>query len=540
MSTATVQVESWSDPITGEVRSVLSDQLQAFLLTRRWYREKAKRIRAVRVEDVITVEQRRFYLIPIAVEDQEGEVQTYLFGIGIDKSDETESEDESQRISLLRLRLADGEERTLSDGFSHPDFRRAILSAIETGQSFRGAESEFAACRTEAFSRVAGEPALALESKLSRAEQSNTSIVYGDKLILKVFRKLEPGLNPDVEMGTYLTNRGFKNTPALAGQINYVRPQKDPACAAILQQFVPNRGDAWSYTLDTLSLFYKTYATDRFDLPKLESHHPLELSQRDALGVEHRLIGNYLASARLLGVRTAEMHAALTDMNAGPEFVPELVTFENRKELYESALAQTNLTYGLLRDHQSALTGVPAFQAAKIIEKETDVRERLRPLLDSHVEAYRIRHHGDYHLGQVLYTGGDFMIIDFEGEPAVPLEERRRKQLVMRDVAGMLRSFQYAAFAALFDHAERTACSEEQLASFEPLASFWTACTGAEYLRGYFDRADGKPFVSPTYSERRRLLDVFLLQKALYEVAYELNNRPSWVRIPLQGILTLV
>jgi maltose alpha-D-glucosyltransferase/alpha-amylase len=540
MSTATVQVESWSDPITEEVRSVLSDRLQAFLLTRRWYREKAKQIRAVRVEDVITVEQRRFYLIPIAVEDQGGDTQTYLFGIGIDKSDEPQTEDESQRISLVRLRLADGEERTLSDGFSDPDFRRAILSAIEAGRSFHGAESELAACRTEAFSKVAGESPLAFESKLSRAEQSNTSIIYGDKLILKIFRKLEPGLNPDVEMGMYLTNRGFRNTPALAGQITYVRPRKDPAYAAILQQFVPNRGDAWSYTLDALSLFYKVYAADGFNLPTLESHHPLDLSQRGALDAEHGLIGNYLASARLLGVRTAEMHAALTDMNVGPEFVPEPVTFENRRELYESALAQTNLTYNLLRERQSTLTGVPAAHAAKIIEKETDVRERLRPLLDSDIEAYRIRHHGDYHLGQVLYTGSDFMIIDFEGEPAVPMKERRRKQLAMRDVAGMLRSFQYAAFAALFDHAEHTASTEEQLSTLEPLASFWTACTGAEYLRGYFNRADRKPFVSPSYDERRRLLDVFLLQKALYEVAYELNNRPSWVRIPLQGILTLV
>ncbi len=179
------------------------------------------------------------------------------------------------------------------------------------------------------------------------------------------------------------------------------------------------------------------------------------------------------------------------------------------------------------------LPGQAAEDGAKLLELEGEIRERLSALRTAQIHTARIRHHGDYHLGQVLWTGSDFMIIDFEGEPARPLADRRMKTFAMRDVAGMVRSFSYAGYAAI---------PKEQAGStqFEAWADYWGAVVSAEYLKAYFATADGAPFVGRDRDEQRLLFDAFVLQKALYEVAYELNNRPDWVRIPLRGILNLM
>lgn len=234
------------------------------------------------------------------------------------------------------------------------------------------------------------------------------------------------------------------------------------------------------------------------------------------------------------------MHAALTDTNAGPDFAPEPVTEEARAELYEHLVFHAKTMLALLRQMRSGLRAQESDDAAKVLAIEERIRARFKPLVDTPINAQRIRFHGDFHLGQVLYTGADFKIIDYEGEPARGLEERRRKGLAMRDVAGMIRSFQYAPYAALFGAVPVLTHTADTLPVLLSYANFWTACVGAAYLQGYFGAAAGLSSVPPNSQERKLLLDIFLLQKALYEVGYELNNRPDWVSIPLRGILTLL
>jgi maltose alpha-D-glucosyltransferase/alpha-amylase len=221
------------------------------------------------------------------------------------------------------------------------------------------------------------------------------------------------------------------------------------------------------------------------------------------------------------------MHAALAEPD-GPEFTPEPFTHEDAEKLYQEMLGQADITFELLRRKQPVLTGEAAADAQQLLRIEHNVTERFSALRNQPIQALRIRYHGDYHLGQVLYTGSDFMIIDFEGEPARPLAHRRMKTLAMRDVAGMIRSFQYAAYSAL------------PPSSPTESADYWTVWASAAYLNGYFSEAADQPFVPRDTDERRILFDAFLLQKALYEVAYELNNRPDWVKIPLRGILRLM
>ncbi len=309
---------------------------------------------------------------------------------------------------------------------------------------------------------------------------------------------------------------------------------------AILQQFVPNQGDAWSYTLISLGDFFANALASKRDPPNLPNEHPLGLIGQEIPSELRSFIGPYLESAALLGKRTAEMHAALADGNGGPDFAPEAFTAEDAHQLHRDLLGQADITFQLLRRKQAVLTGAVADQARELLRIEHRVNERFAAVGQHPISAVRIRHHGDYHLGQVLYTGQDFMIIDFEGEPARPLSERRAKVLALRDVAGMIRSFQYAAFAALFGQVPGIPGEPAMLELVALWAAAWNAYVSATYLRAYFEEARGLPFVPSEWSERRILLDAFLLQKALYEVAYELNNRPDWLRIPLRGILGLV
>jgi maltose alpha-D-glucosyltransferase/alpha-amylase len=323
------------------------------------------------------------------------------------------------------------------------------------------------------------------------------------------------------------------------GSLSYQREEQTFA-VGILQSFVRNEGDAWKYTLEQLAGFFKLALASASEPPRLRTEHPLELVTEEIPAEVGDYAGDYLASAALLALRTAEMHAALADPRGGPDFAPEPFTEADAQQLHRELIAQADITFELLRRKQASLRGAAAEAARQVLHLENRVAERFRVIETQRIATVRIRHHGDYHLGQVLYTGRDFMIIDFEGEPARPLVERRAKALALRDVAGMVRSFQYAAFAALFGQVPGVDISEESRARIESWAAVWNAYVSATYLGAYFEAAEGKPFVPTSMREGRILLDAFLLQKALYEVAYELNNRPDWLQIPLMGILSLI
>ncbi len=444
----------------------LADVLLDFLLQRRWFRSKARKVRGGRIRDTIAMPGTDSSIVLLNVEFEQGDTDTYLLTV--------------QNNEL--------------DVVGNPKFTAALLGAVAEEKSFEGEHGRITACHTPAFQRILGTNHVDLPAKVSKAEQSNSSVLYGDRFILKLFRKIEPGVNPDFEIGRFLTEHGFQHTPALAGHIEYRASNAEPMSVGILQQFVPNRGDAWEYTLEAAGDFFDSEAAT---------------------------IGDYLESARLLGERTAEMHIAFAS-GGGPDFEPEPFTREFRDQLYQQLEAQADTAIGLIREK------LDNEDATRLLELEPQIREKFRQICENPIHAVRIRHHGDYHLGQVLYTGDDFVIIDFEGEPARPLEERRMKRSAMRDVAGMVRSFQYAAYSAL---RKREA---------EKRAAFWTESVSQTFVDAYFRIADGHPFLSPDPAERKLLLDVFLLEKALYEVAYELNNRPDWVGIPLRGIVALM
>ena len=380
-----------------------------------------------------------------------------------------------------------------------------------------------------------------LHAQVLRAEQSNTAIVYGERLFLKLFRRLEPGTNTDLEVTRFLNEEtAFRNTPRLAGAIEYSgNSQRDPATLAILQSYTPNSGDAWRYTLDVIGRFFERVASVSGAVERMTKATPsdplLALADKPSSDDAKELIAGYLADAELLGQRTAEMHLALASRDDISAFAPEPFTLHYQRSIYQSIRTQAVQTLQLLRRRGK---GIP--EADALLAHEAEIHRRLREVINGRIGGCRIRTHGDYHLGQVLFTGNDFVIIDFEGEPARPLSERRIKRSALRDVAGMLRSFQYAPYAVVLGQAEGSVIRPEDVAKLEAGGRFWQRWVSGAFLRSYLAVTGPARHLPETRDELRILLDAYLLEKALYEIAYELNNRPDWVRIPIRGVLELL
>jgi maltose alpha-D-glucosyltransferase/alpha-amylase len=256
-------------------------------------------------------------------------------------------------------------------------------------------------------------------------------------------------------------------------------------------------------------------------------------------GIES-LAHEYWPSAELLGRRTAELHIALASNTDDPHFAPEPFNQLYQRSMYQSMRRLAVKTFQLLRNRVAEIAEPAHGLALTVLEHEKGVLQCLRAVLEHKFEAVRIRIHGDYHLGQVLYTGKDFVIIDFEGEPARALSERRSKRSPLQDVAGMVRSFHYAASSALFRYVENVVVSPADAAVLKRYAYAWYVWASATFLKSYLALTAGQPFLPPSQAQLQALLHGFLLEKAIYELAYELNNRPKWVEVPLRGVLNLL
>jgi maltose alpha-D-glucosyltransferase/alpha-amylase len=537
-----VPLEAWDRLSVPGHSGPLTEALADFLISRRWYRDKTRSIRALTVEDAVAIPGTDTSILLTAVTYTEADPQIYLFAVAAARGEDVPGI-ETAHIEDIIARLEDdtGTQGVLYDAFVNAKFTGALLAAIRDEMTFPGRVGTVQATQTPALRRILSQGTTALEPKVSKAEQSNTSVIFGQSFILKVFRKLEAGVNPDIEMGLFLTERAFRYSPSIAGTLEYRGQRTPPLYLAILQEFIPNEGDAWKYTITSLADYFGSALHIPLRTPpELASYHPLTLMESGLPKEAPGIIGAYLQSAKLLGDRTARMHAALTGTNAGPDFAPEPMAEQARAELHQDLVFHAKTMLALLRQMRSGLRPQESEDAEKVLAIEEQILGRFEPLLNTPINSQRIRFHGDFHLGQVLYTGEDFKIIDYEGEPARSLGDRRRKGLAMRDVAGMIRSFQYAPYAALFSASPVLTPTADTLPVLLSYADFWTASVGAAYLQGYFDAAAGLSSVPSNRQERKLLLDIFLLQKALYEIGYELNNRPDWVSIPLRGILILL
>ncbi len=376
-------------------------------------------------------------------------------------------------------------------------------------------------------------------SRLSSAEQSNTNIFFGGDLLLKLFRRLQPGLNPDVEIGRFLTETAhFERVPAYLGALTLTSTTGEPTTTAMLQQLIPNEGDGWQNTLEELARFYESVATSR--PPATPATPPTLLDPDQPIPEELAShAGLSLKAAALLGRRTAELHLALATPTDNPAFAAEPNTSATLLADAQRIDVQINLTLDALKAQLPTFKDLLADTAAQVLTRRIPLFAAAHSITASIPSGQRIRIHGDYHLGQILINHNDFTILDFEGEPAKTLAQRREKQSPLKDVAGMLRSFSYAAYAALDAYQQRHPTTPAASQGLDAWATLWQSAVSRQFLQAYRTTIAANPSLLPEPTQAQSLLNAYLLEKSLYELLYELNNRPTWVRIPLAGILAL-
>ncbi len=545
----TVQ-EHWTNAFAGRARASLEDALVGYLKSQRWFGGKARQVKSATFVETapLSSASTEAVITQIRVEYTEEDPEIYIMPLSFATGERAlHISETSPNAVLARLAVRDKTEEKsgcLYDAVIDKEFCKALIQMIVRRRRLRGAEGEFVALPTRALKENRTGSIAGLEVSSMRAEQSNSSVVFGDQFILKLFRRTQPGINPDLEIGYFLTERAaFSHTPAVAGTIEY-RPRKgDSIAVGILQSFVPNEGDAWRHTLDALSQYFERAVTRPADeLKDLQQPMPFVVRLQRAVIPDFagELVGPFLENVKLLGQRTAELHVALASSPEDPEFAPEPFSVLYQRSLYQSMRNHSGKIFQLLRGNLDALRGTVLDDALKVLDLRNEVLNRFRALLLRKITAERTRIHGDYHLGQVLYTGKDYVIIDFEGEPARPLTERRIKRSPIRDVAGMLRSFHYAAYTSFFGNIGSAVVRPEDMVAMEPWARVWNVWISATFLNSYLEHASVGGFLPANRDDFNIVLNTYLLEKALYELGYELNNRPDWVRIPITGILQLL
>jgi maltose alpha-D-glucosyltransferase/alpha-amylase len=519
----------WEGVLDSGTRTVLERQaLAPFLQRQRWFGAKSREIRQVRFADwtMVRTGASPAFLAIAAVAFADGTADTYLLPLAF------ASGDEARRIlhdmpGAVLARITGARKGVLMDGFYDDDVCERIVTTV-------GEQRELTATRGALRGGLVEGPFdMPAERRWARAsDHSNSVAIFGGRYVLKLYRRLEAGPNPEVEIGRLLTSRGFERVPRTFGSLQYTAGDAESTSVALVQQAVGNQGTGWDFSIDELRRYYERVAARTADGTSDTAAHAATADGQPPpffLALE----GWYLTGAATLGRRTAELHVTLAD-SEDPAFQPEPLSGPELGLLADSMRRHAADVLDRLASKLPSLPEGVRAQAEAVLASRSVLLERLGRAASLADGGARIRIHGDYHLGQVLRTEEDFVIIDFEGEPARPAAERRAKHSPLKDVAGMLRSFGYAAHAALLASASDQAAAS----SLESWADAWQHWVGDAFLRAYRAAAAAAPRpLVPPGPACNDLLKVFVLDKALYELGYELDNRPDWVRIPLKGIL---
>lgn len=518
------QVENARKPLAAALyKRLTATVLPAFLATRRWFAAKNQRIENITIKQhVLWKGKEEWLLARVQVDLAAGGIQTYSLPLAL--AWEKDGEEQLRPVwpdTLARVRMR-ARVGLLYDAFADETFCHTLVDAM--GRNARipvdGGVLKFSS--TAAFASLAGDDPAHLPVRRIAVESSNTTLLFGDRLFLKGYRRLQWGVNPELEIGRFLTDVSpFDHVVPLAGALEYEEATGITATLALLQGFVANQGDAWNYTLDTLRRFLENCALRPEEDPQvlITPVHPA-----------------YFARMQTLGQRTAELHRALARVPGDPAFDPEPISPEDLRTWNQQVCADAVQTLELLAQQRVHLPKALQTRTEQLLAARDEVLARIQTLQPAVVEALKTRYHGDYHLGQVLVVKNDFILVDFEGEPGRTLDERRQKHSPLRDVAGMLRSFNYAAYTALYQATNEQSAS---VARLEPFARNWENQTREAFLAGYVEAIEGCPVYPQDSLAAQTLLELFVWEKAFYELRYELSNRPDWVHVPLGGLYEL-
>ncbi|MDH5207148.1 MAG: maltose alpha-D-glucosyltransferase [Burkholderiaceae bacterium] len=514
------RVVPWRLAMADKVRAHLErDVLPSFIAGRRWYAAKGEPVQRVAIADHVAWERGgKEWLVTIAdAERRGGERQTYLLPLALVWEDGSEDQLRAAAPHTIAKVRQQAQVGVLAEAFGDESFCRALIAAIGNAEERKSLHGRIRCMPTGAFARIAGADWEALPIGSPGAQTSNTIVRVGERLFLKAYRRLQAGINPEAEIGRFLTEVArFPYSVPVAGTIEYVLDDGRATTLALLQGFVENQGDGWEYTLNHLERFFEQWP--------------------DGTGSTADAHGGYLALARTLGVRSAELHAALACTTGAAAFDPEPIAPADVVAWTQRARRGAEATLDRLARRYAELPEPAQADAQRVLEGRPAVLARIDKHAKDRSTKVKTRVHGDYHLGQVLLVENDFVIVDFEGEPAHTLAQRREKQSPLKDVAGMLRSFDYAMHVAL-DRADGE--RREASGAREQAGRDWLREARGKFLDGYEEVALAAGLASPR-TEAGGLLELFLLEKVLDELAYEIDHRPDWVRVPLRGLADIL
>jgi maltose alpha-D-glucosyltransferase / alpha-amylase len=508
-------------PTPENVRLLESEVLPSWLSRRRWFASKDQELRAVRLASLTTIPNGGFAFTEIEA-DVGDHTERYVLPIAITWGGDT-TYPLFMQLALARVRRG----RTvghLTDAFALPIFAHNVLRKLrERAVVPTVQKSEIRFVPTDLLDELnLGERP---EIRWLAAEQSNSSLIVADTVVLKLVRRLVAGIHPEAEISRYLTKIGYANTAPLYGEVVRVDPAGVPHTLCILQGFIDNQGDAWNWALDYLrrTIDDLAFAVDADDaVPDREK--------------EAQAIDGYRTMAGVIGKRLGELHVVLAAPTDDAAFAPETATPEQVQAWIDGTLSMLNAALDLLAPRLDQLSDEAQALARSLLDRREALVETVRKLVPADAGALRTRIHGDFHLGQVLVAQGDAFLIDFEGEPARALDERRQKSSPMRDVAGLLRSYSYASAAAQSTtESAPQQTADRKRALFERFRGY-AAESFLEQYRAAVATAP-QPLVAP--ASEQALLDLFLIEKAAYEIRYEAANRPTWLGLPVRGLAAL-
>ncbi len=543
----TLPVKSMEEVFSAATLRSVTRVAPRMLPQRPWFLGKGRTITSVKVHDTVSVPETAAHLLFVDVDYADAETETYLVPLSVALGEKAETILRERPESMLAHLdgLPGHPEALLFGAVADRDFSDALLRAIVRRRRIKGAGGEIVGSHTHDFRKAWISVRSNLEPRPVATEQPYTEIDYGDDFLLKIYRKLEEGLNPGCEIPQFLTEHtDFPATPRALGSLEFrwsdTEGDSHSATIGTLSSLVRNGTRGWDYTLDHLGLYFEHALALPEEDPRLR-----EWSVPELLAETHptipplmtTLFGSFVDVIKRLGQRTAEMHAALASRPDISAFAPEPFTEFYRHSIYHGILGQLNRTFDALRSRAATLEEHARQEAELLLARETEIRTQLLMLRDQRVGGLRIRQHGDFQLSNLIYSGNDWLITNFEGDAHRSISERRIKRSALRDIACMMRSLHYVSHAALFGDVPGIIPSREGHPAIEKWAHAWYRWMSCVFLKEYLSSASGANFLPVRPAEVRILLGSYLLERALLEIEHELQYRPQWIRIPLHGIL---
>jgi maltose alpha-D-glucosyltransferase/alpha-amylase len=535
----TLQAE-WNDLFQQEksIHQLENQVFTPYLKRMRWFGGKARAINAVKVYQNVPIETSNGFAnyLLLKVRYIDGPTEIYALPVVFISERKAETGVIPSEAIICKIEN-DTNSGYLIDGIYSDDFRNALFMLMANNAHLNGNHYPLKADAGK-FLLQNGIPDN-LSSKVLKADQSNSAIIFNNTYFVKLFRKVEYMVNPDWEIINFLTQQHqFEHIPSYGGSIELKHPEKPSLLLVMLQQLVPNKGDAWQYFITELKDFFEKVVTSEYHLRPLPIRpHTLSLTWENTPESLQAIAGKISADrASLLGKRTAEMHLALANASNNVDFEPKKLDDNFQQHLLQNLEKLVKTKFELLQKNIDKVPFSLQQDAQDMIHQYDRVIAFLHRVLGKSLEGNRIRIHGDYHLGQVLVTENDYCILDFEGEPDKPHDERRDLYPSLKDVAGMMRSFRYAAYAVLFQQYENDAALRDKLM---PVADVWYHYMSRYFLGAYIETARGSGII-PSDDKINDLLQIYSFKKAIYELGYEINNRPDWAVIPLQSLVKFV